>query len=1163
MCSNISIAATLLVGPSYTLKNIKDAVNQAQNGDTILLEAGVTFSGSDNCNIGLGIDLTISKTGDGADPVIDLQSQANQSLFIIPIFNNRVNLRNLKIVNSTKSSILNNGILNITNCIFSKNQTNDKGGAIFNDGALTIVGSTFNENSATNYGGAIYHYHYREDSSCTINCCRFVDNSADYGAAIANDSTVTITATNNWWGSNNPDFNSLLSGGGITYDPYITMSTKAQRKAIGATGTVTVEFASSGTTGTIPTAPITFSMTDGIVTPTQTTVIDGKTTASFIVSGSSARVCSQVDHEQQCRDVGPIIVDLYGTYTNIKAAVDTAHDGDTICITAGQTFTGTGNFNIKITKNLTFDRIGTGANPIIDLNDQGRLFDISPTYTVTMNNLEVKKGFFTGNGGAILAVDSTLNAKACTFIGNRATGLGGAILANKLNVTGCTFIENSITGSSGIGGAIYAGNGTVSCSRFAGNTAPTASAIYAGGTFTATNNWWGTNSPNSSSLFNNKVIYNPYITMSLHAVPPTIAPGGTSTIELTFSNTCIPSLPVGFNTTDGTLTCTLADTVDGKSTSTITASYSGLSFTLSATAGPEEENYSLTLTLTPSPIVKSILLTKNASATTVDRAGQLISYTYTVSNAGTVYLNNVSLTDNKVIPTFNCPNPLNPGTIATGTASYTVLQSDMDAGFIINEATAKGTTAPGDLVTVTTTQTVNAVQTPGISILKKINNSSASTQKPGVFVGSDSMMDISYSITNTGNVTLTVEITDDQGYDITPSTTILTPNASITCTSQTNAPGINQLHKNIGTATGTTTLSTVVTASASAYATSIPVNPYRFNFGCICSDVGGYHILIGSHNMPSLQGNSIDFWSFTEPSTVDFVGALDLGERIIMDSATYNTDLGMNIAVLTQTQEGDTSIILVTYDGQSTVTHSIIPLPSRAFKAQWIVPSSGIAYIVTDEQNGMSLYVVDLDTYDVTLSSSVPNFGAGLPSAFLRWYPQGNSLYVIQGYDQQRIATYKVDLTTGTIKSGVSTDLSGDFAVIHSCATCYNSLVLGGTGTTEGQGKLVRYTIDNSGKLHDADSTTINGTSVVNYCERCCCQDSNYLLVGTDNGLYSLDDELDIVASYTLTTVNNTWINTCWCCDEVGNYCIAVNNDHDAFVFKQNGSELTMVCKIE
>jgi hypothetical protein len=204
------------------------------------------------------------------------------------------------------------------------------------------LASTFNENSATNYGGAIYHYHYREDSSCTINCCRFVDNSADYGAAIANDSTVTITATNNWWGSNNPDFNSLLSGGGITYDPYITMSTKAQRKAIGATGTVTVEFASSGTTGTIPTAPITFSMTDGIVTPTQTTVIDGKTTASFIVSGSSARVCSQVDHEQQCRDVGPIIVDLYGTYTNIKAAVDTAHDGDTICITAGQTFTGTG-----------------------------------------------------------------------------------------------------------------------------------------------------------------------------------------------------------------------------------------------------------------------------------------------------------------------------------------------------------------------------------------------------------------------------------------------------------------------------------------------------------------------------------------------------------------------------------------------------------------------------------------------------------------------------------------------------------------------------------------------------------------------------------------------------------------------------------------------------
>ncbi|HML19525.1 MAG TPA: hypothetical protein PKD74_03010 [Candidatus Dependentiae bacterium] len=1192
-----------------TYTNIQAAVNAADTNDAICLMVGQIFTGIGNFNVDLqNKNLAFASTNTLLQAQIDLNQLGR--LFTVDS-GYTVTMQNLDIANGKISGagvfgaiIENNGNLVLSNCRF-RNSIIDNvgyGGAISNTGNLTglnceftdnyatrggaianyyilslsdctfsnnqavaggaielyansqvsVLGCTFNSNEVTHYGGAIYS---DANADVLFSCNRFVNNVAGVsGPAVYNNKSYTVSFENNWWGTNNPS--SSLFVGNVDYTPYLTMSTTAKRKALGETGTITVDFTKNGTC-TIPDTTITFTATDGIVTPTQATIIDGTASASFVASNTLARVCAQVDNEEECNDVGPIVVDLYGTYTNIQAAVDAANDDDTIYLTADQIFTGTGNFNIEITKNLTFDRIGTGANPIIDLNYQGRLFGIYPDCTVTMNNLEVRNGYVDGLGGVVLA-EGNLNATDCIFIGNTATSIGGALAVAGLNVTGCTFIGNSATNYSG--GAIYAGNGIVSCSRFAGNTAPVGSAVTAEITVTATNNWWGTNSP-SSSLFSGNVIYDPYIIMSFSASPTTITPGAKSFIDLTFSSTCIPSTPVGFSTTEGTLTSTLANTVDGIVTSTITASYSGLAFTLSATAGPGAENYSLTLTLTPSSVVSNILLTKNTLPSTVDRAGQLISYTYTVSNAGNVYLNDVSLTDNKVIPTFNPPNPLNPGVVATGTASYTVLQSDMDAGFVTNEATATGTTASGDLVTVNTTQTVNATQTPGISILKKINNSSVSTQEPGIVVASDSTMDISYLITNDGNVTLAVEITDDQVYDITPSTTTLVPDASITCTAQTNAPGINELHKNIGTATGTTTLSTVVTASASAYATSIPVNPYRFNFGCICTDTGEEHILIGSHNMPTLDSNTLDCWLFDEgpTATANMISSVDIGSQIIMDSATYNTDAGMNIAVLTQTEAGDTAIVLVTYDGTATI-RSTTPLSSRAFKAQWFVASSGTPYIVTDEQNGMSLYEVNLVTYELTLRSSVPNLGAGYPSAFLRWYPQGDSLYVIQGYNQTSVATYKVDLTVPEIQSGAMTDMNDEFIAIFSCTTCYEDLVLGGAGNEE-EGLLTRCEIGLSGELTITQTASLPDTTVVSYCERCCCN-NNPILVGTGNGLYSLNaTTLDTVASNT-SMPNNVWINTCWCCDVTGDYCLAVNSNHETFVFQQVGSALNMMIEL-
>ncbi|HML19539.1 MAG TPA: hypothetical protein PKD74_03080, partial [Candidatus Dependentiae bacterium] len=231
-----------------------------------------------------------------------------------------------------------------------------------------------------------------------------------------------------------------------------------------------------------------------------------------------------------------------------------------------------------------------------------------------------------------------------------------------------------------------------------------------------------------------------------------------------------------------------------------------------------------------------------------------------------------------------------------------------------------------------------------------------------------------------------------------------------------------------------------------------------------------------------------------------------------------------------------------------------------AFKAQWFVAPDSTPYIVTDEQNGMSLYEVNLATYELTLRSSTPNLGAGATSAFLRWYPQGDSLYVIQGYNQNSIATYKVDLSVPEIQSGVATDLSSIYWIIHSCATCYENLVLGG-GSNEEEGLLMRCIVGETGDLTVTQTASIPDTFEVYYCERCCCDD-NPILAGTDNGLYSLNaNTLDVVASNTSMS-NNVWINTCWCCDVTGDYCIAVNSYHETYVFKQEGALLNMVLEL-
>ncbi|MEX2557216.1 MAG: choice-of-anchor P family protein [Actinomycetota bacterium] len=129
--------------------------------------------------------------------------------------------------------------------------------------------------------------------------------------------------------------------------------------------------------------------------------------------------------------------------------------------------------------------------------------------------------------------------------------------------------------------------------------------------------------------------------------------------------------------------------------------------------------------------------------------GDVISYTFVVTNTGNVTLTGITVTDPKVgLSAISCPaTALAPGASMTCTATYTITQSDIDAGSVTNTGTADSTQSEPD----SDTNIEPIPQAPAID-----------TQKSGVLDdGSDNVVNpgdkINYTITvtNIGNTTLT------------------------------------------------------------------------------------------------------------------------------------------------------------------------------------------------------------------------------------------------------------------------------------------------------------------------------------------------------------------------------------------------------------------------
>ena len=287
--------------------------------------------------------------------------------------------------------------------------------------------------------------------------------------------------------------------------------------------------------------------------------------------------------------------------------------------------------------------------------------------------------------------------------------------------------------------------------------------------------------------------------------PFTLAPGGTA-IPASATHTYAVTVTFRF------LTYTAAAPCGGPGT--------GL-FNSAGTATTETTTADNTACVPPPvPPLPSIDVQKSASPASVSAPGQTVSYSFLVTNTGNVTLSSVAVSDPLVgLSAVTCPvATLAPGASTTCTASYTVTQTDIDAGSIANTATAAGSAPNGSAVNDSDSETVIAVRTPSISLVKSVTPATVSAAGDSVAY--------SFLVTNTGNVTLaSVGVSDPlPGLStITCPVATLAPGVSTTCTASyaaTQTDIDSGSIPNTATASGTPPAGPAVTATDDAVVTA-------------------------------------------------------------------------------------------------------------------------------------------------------------------------------------------------------------------------------------------------------------------------------------------------------------------------------------------------------
>ena len=282
----------------------------------------------------------------------------------------------------------------------------------------------------------------------------------------------------------------------------------------------------------------------------------------------------------------------------------------------------------------------------------------------------------------------------------------------------------------------------------------------------------------TSTLTNLSATDNPLGTLTCNSVPASFAP--------TDSFTCSAFYTTTQGDLDADKTISNSATVSGKDKEgdTVTATSNTVTVTASQTTG-------LTLTKSVSTI----------SGTSPHQAGDVITYSYVLKNTGNVTLTGTDLTTQEFTiaddhigaplgTAFTCGTVISlaPNASITCTATYAIAQTDLDNGGVTNKATGYATFQSTPVTSKQVSLTTPFSESSALSLTK--------TPSPSAYAYVGDVITYTYTLKNTGNVTLAgadsttheFTITDDHigtplGTAFTCGTvTSLAPNATVMCT---------------------------------------------------------------------------------------------------------------------------------------------------------------------------------------------------------------------------------------------------------------------------------------------------------------------------------------------------------------------------------------------
>lgn len=205
-----------------------------------------------------------------------------------------------------------------------------------------------------------------------------------------------------------------------------------------------------------------------------------------------------------------------------------------------------------------------------------------------------------------------------------------------------------------------------------------------------------------------------------------------------------------------------------------------------AATGTDEPVLSNNTDTSSTPIVSSggLEVLKTASAVVADGAGSVVEYTIGVTNPGPSTVTGIAVADaltSGVELTVACPATVLAATesMTCTTEPYTLTQADVDAGGVVNGATASGTLPDGAPVVGADSATVSVDLVPGLTLSK----SGRYIDRGAAGGTTDDTITWTFTITNPGNTTLRdVAISDPLLAGVSLPVASLAPGQSVTAT---------------------------------------------------------------------------------------------------------------------------------------------------------------------------------------------------------------------------------------------------------------------------------------------------------------------------------------------------------------------------------------------